>query len=311
MTVILRDYRPRTDDAESVLHLRRLLLPFNLSTAEAVENGVTDAHQDSHYRLTLAEDGAGGRVVGVLRAGIDHQAKQPGQGFAVVLVHPAHLGQGIGAALLRAAEEQTARAGARALRVWALDERGRSFAEKRGWEPTGHALHYLGLDLTTATLPDAPPLPAGFELRDTSFLGDDPRALFDADAEVVLDEPGSVGWVLDDYADWLAHDWNDPLHDRGLSSVAVAPDGRIAAFTTAQSDGEDRYRSGMTGVRRDFRGLGLAKAVKSHSLRKARATGHRLAVTSNDDTNGPMRAVNTWLGYAHGTTEVEYVRPLG
>ncbi|MFJ2744114.1 GNAT family N-acetyltransferase [Streptomyces sp. NPDC087440] len=311
MTVNLRDYRPRTDDAEAVLHLRRLLLPFNLSTAQSVETGVTDAHPDSHYRLTLAEDSTDGRVVGVLRAGIDHQAKEPGQGFAVVLVHPDHRGQGIGSALLRAAEEQTAAAGANVLGVWALDAPGRAFAEQRGWATTGHTLHMLGLDLARAVLPEPPPLPAGFVLRDTASLGDDPRALFDADAEVVLDEPGSVGWVLDDYEDWLAHDWHDPLHDRALSSIVIAPDGRIAAFATAHSDGGDRYRSGMTGVRRDFRGLGLAKAVKSHSLHKARAAGHRLAVTSNDDANAPMRAVNTWFGYEHGITEVEYVRPLG
>ncbi|MCX5202194.1 GNAT family N-acetyltransferase [Streptomyces sp. NBC_00237] len=308
---IIREYRPGTSDAESVLRVRRLLLPFNLTTAESVETGVTRAHPDSEYRLVLAEDGGSGEVAGVLRVGIDHQATEPGHAFAGVLVPPGHRRRGIGSALLRYAEEYVSGLGAVTLRVWALDEQGRAFAKKRGWALTGHSLHFLGLDLTAGGLPGPPPLPAGFVLRDTVSLGDDPRALYEADAEVVQDEPNSVQVVLDDYEDWLAHDWNDPLHVPGLSTVAVAPDGRIAAFTTAHADDDSRYKSGMTGVRRDFRGLGLAKAVKVHSLRKARAAGFRLAITSNDDANGPMRAVNTWFGYEHGTTEVEYVRSLG
>jgi GNAT superfamily N-acetyltransferase len=310
MSVTLREYRPGPADAASVVRLRRATAPFVVTTAEAVSAGMANAHPEGRYRLLLAEDDSTGQVVGSLHAGFSYQSPVPGHGFGVPHVHPAHRGRGTGSTLLRKAQEYLARLGANTLHVWAVDAEDRAFAEKRGFTP-GHSQHHLRLDLANSTLPEVPALPSGFALRSAADLGDDPRPLYEADAEVALDEPGSVPVALDDYDDWLNTVWNAPLLDRALTTLVHAEDGRVAAFTLAHTDGRTRYSSGMTGVRREFRGLGLAKAVKADSLRRSRAAGCLEAYTGNDDVNGPMLAVNRGLGYERCATEVEYVRALG
>ena len=67
----------------------------------------------------------------------------------------------------------------------------------------------------------------------------------------------------------------------------------------------------MTGTARAHRGRGLAKLAKTDSLHRARAAGHTDAVTGNDAGNGPMLAINKWLGYEIRATEVQHVRELG
>ncbi|MGW6208534.1 N-acetyltransferase family protein [Streptomyces sp. NPDC055089] len=98
--------------------------------------------------------------------------------------------------------------------------------------------------------------------------------------------------------------------DHDLTSVVVA-DGEVAAFSVAETDGVDRYWSGMTGTRRAYRGRGPAKLAKNDSLHRARADGYTDAYTGNDAGNGPMPAINRWFGYELCFTEVRHVRKLG
>ena len=46
------------------------------------------------------------------------------------------------------------------------------------------------------------------------------------------------------------------------------------------------------------------------ALRRAAAAGIVGAFTSNDDENGPMLAVNNWLGYRRGETQTGLLRTL-
>jgi GNAT superfamily N-acetyltransferase len=183
-----------------------------------------------------------------------------------------------------------------------------AFAERHGYARRRSA-HFLRLDLANATLPDPPPPPPGVELRTAADFADDPRPMFELDAETLADEPSDVDIEFTDYEAWLAETWRHPLLNRELTSVAVA-DGRPVAFSVAYTDGT-RYSTAMTGTVRAHRGRGLAKLTKTESLRRARAAGYTEALTGNDTDNGPMLAVNKWLGYEICGTEVRHVRELG
>ncbi|WP_415948871.1 GNAT family N-acetyltransferase [Streptomyces sp. KLOTTS4A1] len=303
MTVIIRALRP--EDAPAAAEVLRAALPFLVTTPEAMVWQSTHAAPASHHRLFVAEKD--GELVARGEAGIAHDSSTPGQAYANVYVHPDHRGHGVGGPLLRTAEEHVAAAGADTVHAWVLDApANRSFAERRGYRPSRSA-HFLRLDLTDGTLPPEAEPPPGVSLVPVTAWADDPRPLFALDAECTADEPGDIDIALDDYEEWLATTWRDPLLDHALSVVAVA-DGVPVAFTAARTDGRTRYSSGMTGTARAHRGRGLAKLAKNHSLHLARAAGYTEAFTGNDAGNEPMLAVNKWFGYQICATEVRHAR---
>ncbi|SDJ94423.1 GNAT family N-acetyltransferase [Streptomyces indicus] len=306
MTVIVRAFRP--EDAPAATEVLRAALPFMVTTPEAMLWQSAHAAPASRYQLFVAE--RDGQIVARGEAGIAHESSTPGQAFANVYVHPEHRGHGVGALVLRTAEEHVADAGADTVYSWVLDEGpNRAFAERRGYRSSRSA-HFLRLDLAAAALPQLPAIPPDVTLAPVSDWADDPRPMFALDAECTADEPGDLDAALDDYEEWLDTTWRDPLLDRELSTVALV-DGVPAAFTAARTDGLTRYGSGMTGTARAFRGRGLAKLAKAHSLHRARAAGYTEAFTGNDADNAPMLAINKWFGYEICATEVRYVRDLG
>ncbi|GKQ36298.1 N-acetyltransferase [Streptomyces sp. A012304] len=304
----MRELRPDVPaDVEGFIRVRDLALPYMLFTPESVAHDLANAHPDAHVHKLVAEED--GEIVGTAQVGIAHDSPEPGQGSLNVYVDPARTGRGAGSLLVRAAEAHLVAHGATRLLSWVLDEPGnRAYAERRGYRPSRSA-HFLVLDLADAELPPLRNAPPGVELRTAADFADDPRPLFDLDAEVVSDEPSDVPAEFTDYEAWLRETWRHPLLDRELTSVAVV-DGRPVAFSAAHTDGATRYRTAMTGTSRAFRGRGLAKLAKNHSLHRARAAGYTVALTGNDADNGPMLAVNKWFGYAIHATEVRYVREL-
>ncbi|MFD0342739.1 GNAT family N-acetyltransferase [Streptomyces sp. NPDC127117] len=306
MTVIVRDFLPA--DAEGWVRVRRAALPYVVTTPESVIFQMASAHPDKRYRLLVAE--VDGELVATAQVGLAHDSPEPGQGFCNTYTHPDRTGLGAGALLVRTAEEYLAREGATAVYTWVLDAPSNlAFAGGRGYVPSRRA-HFSRLDLTDGSLPPRQELPPGVELRTAADFADDPRPLFEADAETTADEPSDTPALLDDYEDWLNHTWRAPGLDRELTSVVMA-DGEVAAFSAAETDGLTRYWSGMTGTRRAYRGRGLAKLAKNDSLHRARAAGCTDAYTANDADNGPMLAINRWFGYEICATNVRHVRKLG
>ncbi|MEV6961628.1 GNAT family N-acetyltransferase [Streptomyces sp. NPDC051207] len=309
MTVIVRNLRPDVPaDAEGFSLVRRLALPFMLSTPESVLYDGAHTHPDAHFTQLVAEED--GEVIGTAQVSLAHDSPEPGQGAANIYVRPDRTGRGAGSLLVRTAEERLASLGAAKVFSWVLDEPGnRVFAERRGYTASRSA-HFLRLDLAGGTLPPLQDPPAGVEVRPAADFAADPRPLFELDAETTADEPSDIDAEFTDYEAWLAETWHHPLFSAELTSVALV-DGRPAAFSAARTDGGTRYGTVMTGTARAHRGRGLAKLAKNDSLHRARAAGYTEAFTGNDTGNGPMLAINKWFGYEVTATEVRYVRELG
>ncbi|MEU6574538.1 GNAT family N-acetyltransferase [Streptomyces sp. NPDC046805] len=316
MTVTVRDLRPEVPaDVEAFAHVRRLALPYILWTPSAILHRLVHTPPQARSRCLVAE--RDGEVIGTAQIGLVHDSPEPGQGYLNIYVHPDRTGRGAGDALVRACEEHLAEHGATKLFAWVLDEpANRDFAERRGYRAARSA-HFLRRDLTQGALPPLQTPPRGVELRTGADFADDPRPLFALDAETMSDEPSDVDTAFTDYEAWVEENWKHPLLDRELTSVALV-DGRPAAFSVAWTDDGTLPRSGaaplataMTGTARTFRGRGLAKLAKNATLHRARAAGYTEALTGNDTGNGPMLAVNKWLGYEICGTEVRYVRELG
>ncbi|MFE0803234.1 GNAT family N-acetyltransferase [Streptomyces sp. NPDC058812] len=309
MTVLVRDLRPDDPaDVAAFAHVRHVALPFILWTPEAVVHHLLHTHPDARSRSLVAEEG--GEMIGTAQVGLVHDSPEPGQAYLNIYVHPDRVGRGAGGLLVRTAEEYLATEGATRLFAWVLDEPASlAFAERHGYERRRSA-HFLRFDLANGTLPPLPSPPPGVELRTAADFADDPRPMFELDAETLEDEPSDVDIEFTDYEAWLAETWRHPLLNRELTTVAVV-DGRPVAFSVAYTDGGTRYSTAMTGTVRAHRGRGLAKLAKTDSLYRARAAGYTEAFTGNDTDNGPMLAINKWLGYEVCGTEVRHVRELG
>ncbi|NGO73424.1 GNAT family N-acetyltransferase [Streptomyces boncukensis] len=307
MTVIVREFQP--EDAEAVAGVRRAAVPYLVCTGEALLWEMTSYPAARRNGALVAEE-ADGTLIGCAQSGLVAGTGPGGEGYLHTVVRPEATGRGAGAALAAAGERRLAGLGAGKVLTWVPDD-GRSpgFAERRGYARSRTA-RFLGLDLARAPLPALPePLPAGAALRTVADFGDDLRPLYEADVECAADEPGDVETGPTAYEDWLRLNWRRPDFDAELSSVALVG-GEVAAYSVAQTDGVDRYWSGMTGTRRAFRGRGLARLAKLDSLLRSRAAGYRHAYTGNDASNAPMLAINHGFGYTLAGSEWRYVREL-
>jgi GNAT superfamily N-acetyltransferase len=309
VTVIVRGLRPDDrSDTEGFTRVRDLVLPFVLTTPDAVRHTLTHSPPAARFRVLLAEED--GEITGTAYVGLIHESPEPGRGFLNVHVRPDRRGRGAGTLLARAGDEHLAAVGARKVFSWVLDEPGsRGFAERRGLR-AGRSAHFQRPDLVNGPLRPLREPPPGVELRTAADFADDPRPLFELDAMTAADEPSDVEYAFDDYEAWLEETWRHPLQAHDLTVVAVV-DGRPASYSVAYTDGKGRYATAMTGTARDRRGRGLAKLAKNASLHRARAAGCREAFTSNDTGNEPMLAINRWFGYEICATEVGHVRELG
>ncbi|MEU6147159.1 GNAT family N-acetyltransferase [Streptomyces sp. NPDC047081] len=309
MTLNVRDLRvdDRTD-VEAFARLRHLALPYIMWTPDAIVHRLVHTHPDARFRSLLVEED--GEAIGTAQVQLAHDSPEPGQGMLNIYVRPDRTRRGAGALLVRTAEEHLTAHGATKLFSWVLDQpANRSFAERRGYHAS-RAAHFLRLDLTAGTLPPLQTPPPGVELRSAAEFADDPRPLFELDAETTSDEPSDVDTQMSDYENWIEENWKHPLLDRELTMVALV-EGRPAAFSVAHTDpASRRYTTAMTGTSRDFRGRGLAKLAKSASLHRAQAAGFTEALTGNDAGNGPMLAINKWFGYEICGSEVRFVREL-
>ncbi|WP_328471275.1 GNAT family N-acetyltransferase [Streptomyces sp. NBC_00448] len=304
--VAIRDYEPA--DAHALCALLRAEEPYQVTTPRSVHAQAVAMPARQRCRLLVAVDGE--RIVGCARAGLFADAEDAGAAFVNINVAAADRGRGTGRALLAAAETHLDAIGATACFAWAHpDPACENFATAHGYRP-GREARFLRLDLSPrGPLPARPRLPRGVLLLPAVAWERDPRPLWQTDVECFGDEPGDVAADRLSYADWRALNWDRPDFDADLSTVAVV-DGEVAGLVIAQTDGARHYASGGTGIRRPFRGRGLAKAAKAQSLYLARAKGYREATTANDDANAPMLAINIWLGYQLCGSERRYIRDL-
>ena len=121
-----------------------------------------------------------------------------------------------------------------------------------------------------------PPIPEGFTIRGAQE--EDSTELARARREV------------------FAEQWTGPEIEGEL--VAVAPDGRVAAFTVIWFD--DVNRVGLfepVGTRPDFQRLGLARALMVEGLRRMSRAGMRRAIVEHRADNTAAASLYAGLGF--------------
>jgi GNAT superfamily N-acetyltransferase len=278
------------DDIPRVAAMRQRAWPESIVTEEGMRHLLAAVPARAEQAQFAFEEGD--EILGWATASRTWWHPDPDAGVLTIAVDPSRRGEGIGTALADAADEHLARLRVRTTLSPSLDEpAARALAQRRGFVQVA-AMTVSGVDPRTV---EPRRVPEGVELVPLADL-DDPRPVYELDLELSRDIPNEEfdGISL---GDWAAEFWKTPLLDQDASLVALV-DGELAGLTMIRVDRPSgRAENNLCGVRRPHRGRGLASLLKSHSLRRAAKLGATIALTDNDETNAPMLAVNTRLGY--------------
>jgi len=224
--------------------------------------------------------------------------------FAGVAVTATHRRRGIGTRLLEAATNHAESIGAtRLLTNFHECDAGVRFARSHGFAEARTEQESV---LDPRTVGQSPP--AGVDLQRVADV--DPRLVHAVDEAATRDMPSTEQNNAIPYEEWVGHVLEHPLFTAAGSVVAMV-DGIAAALSLLTCDPETGRAANMfTGTLRDYRGRGLALAVKLGSIRWAAENGVTSIVTTNDETNAAMLAVNRRLGYRPSGRRVDYLRNL-
>jgi mycothiol synthase len=166
------------------------------------------------------------------------------------------------------------------------------------------------LDLATIE-PPAIDLPAGVEIATWAERPDLVRGIYEVACEAFPDIPGAEEDLMEPFDDWLAHEMHGS-GDRPEATFLALAGGEVVGYskfsltaaqpTTAHHD--------MTGVKRAWRGRGIAGALKSAQIAWAIEQGYERLATQNELRNEPIRRLNARLGYRPAPGRITMRGPL-
>jgi mycothiol synthase len=283
--------RPVRDDGELALWLdvRAQLEPDDRVDLEEAKH--FRAHLREHYDL-IAWDGE--EPIGAAGALLGSSFPRA---FARNYVLPRAQRRGVGAALYGALSQWAAKRGHEEFEVWTEDEHseGRQFAEKRGYREIGRE-DRLVLELASAG--SAAPRAEGIEIVTWADHPELTAGLYGVAREAYPDIPGAHDAAMPSFEEWLATDMGGPGHRPDAVFVALAGEQVVGyAMFSLKKAQPDTAHHDMTGVKRAWRGRGIAGALKAAQIGWAREAGYARLVTGNESRNTPIQKLNRRLGY--------------
>jgi GNAT superfamily N-acetyltransferase len=297
----LRELEPDRD-ADGVVALVRAASPTAVISSAAWLHRVATIPPRARQRGWVAEEE--GRIVGNAYAMLNFFSEDASTALVGVNVSGAHRGRGIGSQLYDLVAGHAREIEALSiLTTFPESDEAVAFAHGRGFREVRAEVD-SALDPRTVT--ERPQ--SGLDVRAVADV--DPRLVYTVDIEATRDMPATAPIDVVPYDEWEDHVLAHPLFAAEGSFVVIV-DGVAAALSLLLVDAESgRATSMFTGTLRDYRGRGLGLAAKLASIEWAVANGVTQLVTTNDETNAPMLAINRRLGYKPAGRRVDYLRDL-
>lgn len=245
-------------------------------------------------------------------------AASPGRIRIRVLVEPSRRGRGIGGALYDALLQRALEAGATELVTEAADDdaAARRFLARRGF-----AEYHRRIESRLALADVAPArvargiealtdafFPAGVRIATYRQLllavPGAARRLYELDALLWADVPFGLTGAVPSFEQYQALELADP--DFLPQATFIALDGHRWIGLGALMNGRGFLLNSMTGVARAWRGRGLARWLKLHTIRWALERSAPELRTFNDATNDAILGLNRSLGFRVESVEVRY-----
>jgi GNAT superfamily N-acetyltransferase len=283
---------PASDGAPfaRTLEVWNAVFPRRRMTLDEVRSDI-DAFRDFQAWLALAD----GEVAGAAHAYTAAFTDVPG---AAIYVFPEHRRRGAGSALFRALSAWLAELGATEARagVDEDDPESLAWARQRGFVEVSREC-LLELDLRELEAPSVDP-PPGIEISTWAERPDVIRGIYDVVCEAWPDIPGTEDEHVEPYDEWFANHMQGAGDRREGTFVALADEEVVgyAKLTFGKLRPETAFHD-LTGVKRAWRGRGIARALKRAQIAWAKANGYERLETTNELRNEPIRRINEELGY--------------
>lgn len=227
-----------------------------------------------------------------------------GGGFAIPRVLPEHRRHGVGTALLSALAEHVETLGLPDIGGHADDEGALAFGRQFGFEEVGRQVEQARAVAASEPWPVLPDGISVISLTDRLELRDRLYHELALDAFEDMPTPRKVEITPAQWAaEWVT--WPE------ATFAAFAGDELVGmACLLRDLDQPERAENGLTTVRRDFRGRGIARALKETTIAWGSERGIREIYTWTQTGNENMQAVNEKLGYVTRTISISLRRPL-
>ncbi len=278
------------DDVEACVAINDRVSPHLPVSAEQIEHSLTSEPLRRLFLVRVGGTAAGSGYVSPSSAG-------PRVPYAMVRVVPEFRGRGIGRALYGALSEHGRELGGECLwgRVRDNDAESLRIVLAHGFKETGRQ-PMVAVDPQRAPAAGRPP--GGVEIVSLADRPELARGAWEVECEAVQDVPAPEPPTPESFERFAADNLEGPSALPAGCFVALV-DGEVvghsglAALPVPPHAAENLF----TGVRRAWRGRGIATALKQAQIAWARAHGYEWIQTENDELNTSMRGINARLGY--------------
>jgi GNAT superfamily N-acetyltransferase len=172
-----------------------------------------------------------------------------------------------------------------------------AWAVRRGFVEVGRN-SLLALDLGSLEPPAVEP-PAGGAIVSWAERPDAAPGMYEVAREAYPDVPGEEESEVAPFEEWLEMDMQGAGDRPEATFVALADDEVVAYAKLSLSLARPTVAMhDITGVRRAWRGRGIARALKAAEIAWALANGYERLETENEERNEPIRRLNERFGYA-------------
>jgi len=315
--VRLRDFR--SEDIPALVNIGNRTFPDDPTTIEEEEFNEKTFPKDNP-RLRLVVENAAGKFIGMGVCLRPFWMIAPGVYFMWIMLDPDWHRHGLGQALLPRLEEYGRAQGAEKLWTGCREDHDYSirFLEKAGFRNYGLRFESM-LDLKAF---DESPFvaaieraqQAGFEftnlVAERAINPDADVLTYELDAETRAEVPWPGGARSEmTYEQYRQRNFDAP--DADPSGILIAKyQGRYAGLTSVRFRKDGMAHTMMTGVRREYRGQGLALALKLLSFRLMKERGYWKTLTNNDTDNPPILRLNEKLGYQKRPGDLQWEKKL-
>jgi len=275
-------------------------------TAEGYLDWKRQSRETGWFLATHGDDDVGAAI------GIGGWHAPDGVARAEVRVIEAARGHGVGSALLGTISDWARELGYAELMgpVKEVDATSLAWVNRRGFSEVGRN-SVLVLDLTSI---DAPTVvaPDGIVIATWAERADATEGMYEVAKEAYPDIPGEEDAEMEPFEQWLSMDMQGAGDRPEATFVAFAGDEIVAYAKLSLSLARPTVAMhDITGVKRAWRGRGIAGALKAAEIAWAKENGYVRLETQNEERNEPIRRLNQRHGYVVEPGSITVRGPIG